>query len=190
MSQKLTAKQQAFVNHYIMCRNATEAATKAGYSKKSARQTGSENLSKAYISEAIEQRTRALTMSADEALMRLTNHARGNIQDFIRMDAYGDPVIDLGIIEADASKGALIKSVTVTKRRVQKTIKTPVQDENGNWKQEKQPQDEEVITVKFDLYDAQSALKEIIKLARLDAGLATDSVQHTVIKTGMDASEL
>ena len=53
---KLTPKQQAFVNAYNG--NATEAAIKAGYSKTSARQVGADNMSKAYILEAIKSRTK------------------------------------------------------------------------------------------------------------------------------------
>lgn len=51
---KLTPKQKAFCDYYIENGgNATEAAIKAGYSETSARQVGSENLSKPYIVEYI-----------------------------------------------------------------------------------------------------------------------------------------
>lgn len=172
MAQKLTAKQQAFVNHYVICRNATEAAIKAGYSERSARFIGSENLTKPYIQESITERTKALTMSADEALMRLTAQARGTMKDFLRFDEYGDPVIDLSIIDTDDSKAAIIKSVNVTKTRKIRRGKASADDDDST------DIDEEVITVKFDLYDAQSALKEIIKLNRLDNDQATDNIKH------------
>lgn len=41
---KLTPKQRAFADYYITTGNATEAAEKAGYSKKTARVVGYENL--------------------------------------------------------------------------------------------------------------------------------------------------
>ncbi len=43
---KLTPKQKAFADYYIQTGNATEAAIKAGYSKKTARFIGNENLTK------------------------------------------------------------------------------------------------------------------------------------------------
>ena len=43
---KFTAKQERFCQYYINCMNATEAAIKAGYSKKTANRIAAENLSK------------------------------------------------------------------------------------------------------------------------------------------------
>lgn len=47
--QKLTVKQQKFADEYIISGNATQAAEKAGYSKKTAKQMGTENLAKPYL---------------------------------------------------------------------------------------------------------------------------------------------
>ena len=44
--KKLTDKQRRFVEEYLVDLNATQAAIRAGYSKRTARQTGAENLSK------------------------------------------------------------------------------------------------------------------------------------------------
>lgn len=46
IAKKLTSKQQKFVNEYIISGNATQAAIKAGYSKRTARKIGQENLTK------------------------------------------------------------------------------------------------------------------------------------------------
>lgn len=54
---KLTEKQKRFCDYYIASGNATESATKAGYSKKTAYKTGSENLSKPQIKAYIAERT-------------------------------------------------------------------------------------------------------------------------------------
>jgi phage terminase small subunit len=51
----LTAKQRVFVREYLLDFNATQAAIRAGYSAQTARQTGSENLSKPYIAAEIER---------------------------------------------------------------------------------------------------------------------------------------
>lgn len=56
MSKRLTIKQQKFADEYIITGNATESAIKAGYSKKTARSIGQENLTKPDIKEYVEKR--------------------------------------------------------------------------------------------------------------------------------------
>lgn len=53
---KLTPKQQLFCDYYLQSANATESAIKAGYSKKTARSVGAENLTKPYIRDCIKSR--------------------------------------------------------------------------------------------------------------------------------------
>jgi hypothetical protein len=53
---KLTSKQALFVANYALCNNAAEAARLAGYSAKTARVTGPENLSKPAVKAALETR--------------------------------------------------------------------------------------------------------------------------------------
>lgn len=78
---KLTPKQKAFCDYYIETGNATEAAIKAGYSKKTAKETGHENLTKPhlskYIAERMEKVASARILDAQEALEILTSIARG-----------------------------------------------------------------------------------------------------------------
>ena len=52
---KLTDKQQKFVEEYLVDLNATQAAIRAGYSEPTAQQIGSENLTKPVIAEAIQK---------------------------------------------------------------------------------------------------------------------------------------
>lgn len=52
--KKLTPKQKAFADEYIKSGNATQAAIKAGYSDKSARFVGAENLTKPNIKSYID----------------------------------------------------------------------------------------------------------------------------------------
>lgn len=82
----LSTKQIAFVEYYLTHWNATKAATDAGYSERSARSIGSENLTKPDIQEAIAARLAELTMSADEVLTRLSGHARGSLEDFLQIE--------------------------------------------------------------------------------------------------------
>jgi len=81
IQKRLSRKQQAFINEYLKCSNATQAAIKAGYSKRSARGMGSENLTKPNIAEEISKRTKEMCMSADEALKLLAEQARGTLDD-------------------------------------------------------------------------------------------------------------
>ena len=52
---KLTAKQEAFCREYLIDLNATQAAIRAGYSTKTARNVACENLTKPYISEYVQE---------------------------------------------------------------------------------------------------------------------------------------
>ena len=80
MTDKLTAKQERFVEEYIVDLNATQAAIRAGYSEKTARQTGSENLSKPYIQEAIaeakQNRSDRLQVTQDGVIKGLLREAQ------------------------------------------------------------------------------------------------------------------
>lgn len=52
---KLTNKQQRFVEEYLIDLNATQAAIRAGYSERTARKIGCENLTKPDIEKAIQK---------------------------------------------------------------------------------------------------------------------------------------
>lgn len=51
----LTDKQRRFVEEYLVDLNATQAAIRAGYSKKTAGQIGDENLRKPEIAKAVQE---------------------------------------------------------------------------------------------------------------------------------------
>lgn len=61
MATKLTAKQQRFVDEYLIDLNATQAAIRAGYSEKTAYSIGDENLTKPVIKDAIEKALAAIS---------------------------------------------------------------------------------------------------------------------------------
>lgn len=54
-TDKLTDKQKLFVFEYLIDQNATQAAIRAGYSKKTAGVIGNENLKKPYIQAFLEK---------------------------------------------------------------------------------------------------------------------------------------
>lgn len=84
---KLTEKQKRFADEYIKSGNATQAAIVAGYSKKSAQQTGSENLLKPVIKNYIDERMRTIEnnriMTAKEAVEFLTSVVRGDVKETV-----------------------------------------------------------------------------------------------------------
>jgi phage terminase small subunit len=73
--RKLTLKQKTFVDEYLVDCNATQAAIRAGYSKKTANRTASENLSKPDIQKAIEiakqERTERTKIDSDYVLEQI-----------------------------------------------------------------------------------------------------------------------
>lgn len=87
---KLSAKQALFVEEYLVDLNATEAALRAGYSAKSAKQIGTENLSKPAVAAAIEKRTKdrveRIELSQDLVVQELAKIAFANISDVASWD--------------------------------------------------------------------------------------------------------
>ena len=78
---KLTVKQQRFADEYIRLGNITEAALNAGYSVKSARTSGQENMQnpaiKSYIDERLNELKKDSIAEQDEILQLLTGVLRG-----------------------------------------------------------------------------------------------------------------
>ncbi|HVO65996.1 MAG TPA: terminase small subunit [Syntrophales bacterium] len=113
----LTPKENLFVVEYLKDFNATQAAIRAGYSKKTARNIASENLTKPHIQTAIVNSRNSLKNLTDQALMEareLEQHLdaliRFNLKDFVHEN--GEPksiheltngqaacIRELGIIE-------------------------------------------------------------------------------------------
>ena len=87
----LTPKQKAFADYYIECGNSTEAARKAGYSAKTSRSIGAENLTKpdisAYIAARMQAQNEARVASADEVLAFFSSVMRGEVKDQFGLDA-------------------------------------------------------------------------------------------------------
>lgn len=103
---KMTAKQQRFCDEYLIDLNATQAAIRAGYSKKTAYSIGVENLKKPeiekYIAERMAEKESQLIASQDEVLKYLTSVLRGNTQsEVIVVEGCGE-----GFSEARAMKKA------------------------------------------------------------------------------------
>lgn len=81
---KMTAKQQRFCDEYLIDLNATQAAIRAGYSKKTAYSIGVENLNKPelkkYIADRMAEKESELIADQNEVLKYLTSVLRGETQ--------------------------------------------------------------------------------------------------------------
>lgn len=84
---KLTLKQQLFADEYIISGNATDAAIKAGYSKKTARSQGQRLLTKVDISNYIKNRMEELQdekiLTQKQILVMLSEIASGQAKETI-----------------------------------------------------------------------------------------------------------
>jgi phage terminase small subunit len=87
----LTPKQKAFADAYIETGNQTEAARRAGYSEKCAKQVASENMTKPDVSAYIQSRMAELeaqhVASADEVMRFFSSVMRGEVKDQFGLDA-------------------------------------------------------------------------------------------------------
>lgn len=76
----MTAKQKRFCDEYLVDLNATQAAIRSGYSEKTARKIGQENLTKPdikkYIEERMAEKESELIATQDEVLRYLTSVLR------------------------------------------------------------------------------------------------------------------
>ena len=83
----LTEKQKRFCDEYLVDLNATQAAIRAGYSKKTAKQIAQQNLTKLDIQEYIKKRMAekedALIAKQDEVLQTLTRVLRRQEMDTV-----------------------------------------------------------------------------------------------------------
>lgn len=131
-----TSKQRAFIENYLICWNATEAARRAGYSERTANEQGSRLLANVSVRAAIEARVSELKASADEVLLRLADHSRGTVDDFVDDD--GEISLSLA---REHRKMHLVKKLKQTTRTDSAGVRT--------------------VTIEIDLHDAQAATVQL-----------------------------
>ena len=111
---KLTKKQEMFCKEYLIDLNATQAAIRAGYSEKTAREIGCENLTKPnvqeYLSKEIEKRSNRLEITADKVLQEIAKLAFSNMEDYMTVASDGTAYVDLSKITRD--QAAAISEIT------------------------------------------------------------------------------
>lgn len=128
---KLTIKQQRFADEYIISGNATEAAKKAGYSEKTARFIGNENLTKpnikSYIDERLEQIKSEKVADQQEILEYLTSVVRGEQKE---QTLIGEGMGKQNITEIELSGTQRIKAAELLGKRY--AMWTDKQDISGS----------------------------------------------------------
>lgn len=161
---RLTNKQRAFVAEYLKDCNGTQAAIRAGYSAKSAASIASENLTKPKIQRAIEDAMTAHAMTPEEVTYRLSLQARGNMADFVDLEAFGVPRLDL----KQAARSGALHLV----KRLSFDGKTGMLTD-------------------VELYDAQGALKQLARIHQMmDQKLTiTHDWQKQLEDEGVDAGD-
>lgn len=156
IGEKLTYKQRAFLEAYLECWNASEAARRAGYNGKS-NVAGPQLLANLSIRQAIRERLNGMQMSANEVLNRLSEHARGDMGDFLDIGPMGF-TIDLD----SAKKRGLTHLIKKVKLRTQTSVS-------------KDGTEVETHDMEIELYSAQEALALLGKAH----GLFKDKVDIT-----------
>lgn len=112
----LTGKQARFVEEYLIDLNATQAAIRAGYSKKTAQIIGFENLSKPIISSAIEAAQKARSERTEITQDKvLAEYAKLAFLDPRRFYDSTGALIPVPLLPADVA--AALSSMKVTVER-------------------------------------------------------------------------
>ncbi|MBF0215241.1 MAG: terminase small subunit [Magnetococcales bacterium] len=156
METKLTAKQARFVEEYLVDLNATQAAVRSGYSVRTAKAIGYENLRKPQVADAIQVRQKQLAVASGVTPERtLKEVERCAFVDPRRMfDQEGNLI---PIRELDTESAAAIGSFEVTRHKdggvttkVKMVNKLEALDKIGKhlgmWSVEKKGGDEDLVT--------------------------------------------
>lgn len=110
----LTPLQHQFVKEYLVDLNAAKAAIRAGYSSKTASRIGPNLLGKPNVAAAIkveiDKRSKRTEITADMVLKELAKIGFCNIDDFVKINETGTPLIDFK--KADRDKMAALSEVT------------------------------------------------------------------------------
>lgn len=85
--KELTFKQKRFIDEYLIDLNATQAAIRAGYKEKSARQIATENLAKPYIQNIVLQRVQQIQervqITQDDVITQLARIAFSDMSNYV-----------------------------------------------------------------------------------------------------------
>jgi len=160
----LTNKQKRFVSEYFVDFNATQAAIRAGYSKRTAGVIGCENLKKPNISDEIKRFVNNNSMSPDEVILRLTDMARGDLADLMDVTTSG---FSIELMTKDEAGNLVVNPKTKLIKKIKQKVTTYIAKKGDQ-------EDREVVETELELYSAQEALS---LLGRIHA-LFKDRIEH------------
>lgn len=179
-SPTLTAKQAAFVREYLIDLNATQAATRAGYSAKTANEQGARLLANVSVSQAVaaamDARAQRTEITQDMVLRELARIGFGDIRKVIRWASGAIVQHDEAEDEFEGQPhgGALKRSRMGEGANLVEIIGSDELDEDAAACISEISQTTQGLKVK--LYDKQAALVNIGR----HLGMFTDKVEHNV----------
>ena len=118
----LTDKQKRFCDEYLVDLNGTQAAIRAGYSPRSARQIADKNMSngdiRKYIDERMKEKEKELIADQDEVLKYLTNVLRGKSQsEIVVVENIGDFTSEARLIQKAPDEKERLKAAELLGKR-------------------------------------------------------------------------
>ena len=129
---RLTAKQARFVDEYLVDLNATQAAIRAGYSRKRADAIGFENLRKPEIESAVQaamgRRSARTEVTAERVLEELAKIAFGDVRSIFDESGALRRISDLGDNAAACIAGCDIVTVSKGEGEVEYVAKIKMTD--------------------------------------------------------------
>lgn len=162
--KKLAPKQVRFVEEYLIDLNATQAAIRAGYSKKTAEQIGHQLIQKTLVAAAIakaqEKRSEKLEITVDMLIRELWLIGHSDIKDYLTIDEGGSSIAKQF---EDMPEGASRALEMIEENR---TIKESADGSDSNIVNSK---------IRFKMHSKLGAIELISKLL----GFMKDKVEHT-----------
>ena len=132
-TMRLTPKQDRFVDEYLVDLNATQAAIRAGYSTKTAKAIGHENLAKPNLAEAIQEamaeRSKRTEVSQDRVVKELARIAFASLGDVIKWGPTGTKVRPSTELSEDV--GAAVYEVSETRTEHGVGVRVKLYDKKG-----------------------------------------------------------
>lgn len=119
---ELTEKQKRLVDYFIETGNQTEAAIKAGYSKKNARFVASRTLNLPHVKAFLEKRLKEIEENriakATEVMQFLSDSMRGEIkEEVVVVEGCGDGCSSAKIVEKQIGANDRIKAAALLAKR-------------------------------------------------------------------------
>lgn len=165
-AKALNPKQQRFVAEYLIDLNATQAAIRAGYSKRTAQQIGSRLLLNVVVSAAISEGQQVLAeqsgVTAERIVKELAKLGFSNMQDYVGTQG-GEAYVDLSAVNRD--QWAAVGEITV-----------------DHYTEGRGEEAREVKRTKFKLADKRAALVDLGK----HLGMFVERSETTIIGETID----